>query len=113
MPILRTEIAIHRRDYNAYPIRNNSASELPSGAPEDNYFLHSLEYPDFSVPIDPTWPQFVRENRLPGFNADEYITRDAEAQLDVLLSESPHGAHVNISNARVQYEYLRDSLHQG
>lgn len=111
MPILRAEIAVHRRDYNAYPIRKSSASELPSGAPEDNYFLRAEGHPDYSVPIDPIWLQYVRNIRLPEFNADEYIAPEAEVHLDLLLSESPHGPLVDISNARAQYEYLRDCLH--
>jgi hypothetical protein len=39
MPILRAELEWYRVEYNAYPIRKNQLSRLPSGPPEDIYLL--------------------------------------------------------------------------
>jgi len=38
-PIILKELEAVRRDYNAYPMRKNRLSKLPSGSPEENYVL--------------------------------------------------------------------------
>jgi hypothetical protein len=111
MPILRTELAAHRRGYNSYPMRRNTQSNLPSGQPQDNYFLRDDDAPNFSVKINPEWTDLVRHARLADFDPDDYIETATLIHLDGLMENSPHGERVTIANARDQYLYIRDCLH--
>jgi hypothetical protein len=108
MPILRAELIVHRRDYNSYPMRQNLQSNLPSGQPQDNYFLNEQ---DHSIRIDPNWTDIIRRSRLTGFDADEVFESETLDRLDAIMEDSPHGEVVTIANAGEQYLYLRECLH--
>jgi hypothetical protein len=73
MPIIQSELEFVRRDYNAYPIRKNKFSDLPSGPPEDNYILPAGNTVDMAVDIDPSWIERVRRHRLLGFDVNTVI----------------------------------------
>jgi hypothetical protein len=111
MPILRRELVDVRRDHNSYPIRSNHLSRLPSGPPEDNYLFGPTEEVSYVI-VDAEWTNVMRRFRLPSFDVDEYILPDTIVQLDSIMLESPQGPNVDVSNARQQYLFLRDQLHQ-
>ena len=111
MPIIIEEVEIHRRLYNAYPMRNNPLTPTPNGVPEDNYFL-AEPAEEFSVSIDPIWMQRARDVRLHDFDAEMTIYPNSRARLDQLMQESPVGVEINIRNARQQYEYLRRRVYE-
>lgn len=111
MPIIREELNTYRRDYNAYPMRRNNVSHLPSGPPEDSYLLAGAL--DLSIPIDPGWVDEVREACLgDDFDSDRYLDDATFTRLDTFMDRSPFGAIVEVGNAREQYLYLRDCLQQ-
>jgi hypothetical protein len=109
MPIIQAELEVHRRGYNAYPIRRNRHTNSPSGCPEDNYVLTDPAA-EFSVKIDRAWIQRARQEYLSDFDATVMISPESRRMLDGLMQESPEGYNIDISNARRQYEYLRESL---
>jgi transposase InsO family protein len=113
MPILRAEVVIFQRDYNNYPIRYNPLSQLPCGAPYDNYFLSgdpNVEN-DLSIPIERTWMESARQTLLKDYDPDAYMDPTLSQEMDQLMTLSPLGPHVHVANAREQYLYLRDRLH--
>jgi hypothetical protein len=111
MPIIRQEIALYRNEYNSYPIRYNHLSRLPSGPPEDNFFLED-DVPDFSIAVHPSWMPIVRRERLNDYDANGYLDAATANLLDRLMQNSPLGSAVNIQNAKDQYLFLREILHR-
>jgi hypothetical protein len=109
MPIIQAGLEVHRRGYNAYPIRPNRHTISPSGSPEDNYVLTDPAA-EFSVKIDRAWIQRVRQVYLSDFDATVMISPESRMMLDTIMQESPEGFDIDISNARRQYEYLRENL---
>ena len=114
MPILRAEISIFREEYNNYPIRRNHLSRLPYGRPYDNFFLRNIDIDidnDFSIPIDESWFQLAREQRIhPDFDSEQYLDPVLITTLDTLILHSPLGSDIHIGNARDQYLFLRNCL---
>ena len=110
MPILREEISMYRQEYNAYPIRSNLFSRLPSGPPMDNYVLDDIA-PRYSIPITNDWTRLVQREMLPDFDADEYLSATTQQELSLLMERSPLGPLIDVHNAEGQYLYLRMSLH--
>jgi len=112
MPVIREELNIYRRDYNAYPMRRNSVSRLPSGPPED-FYLFPDRTVDLSIHINPRWVQLVRELRLgDDFDSAAFLDEATFNHFDALMEESPFGPIVDVGNARDQYLYLRGRLKQ-
>ena len=110
MPILRAELVVHRRDYNSYRMRRNTQSRLPSGQPQDNYFLRNHGDPVWGVQINAGWTDSIRRSRLAGFDPDASIDGATLILLNGLMEDSPHGEEVTIANARDQYLYIRECL---
>lgn len=109
MPIIRQEITLYRKEYNLYPTRKNNLSRLPSGPPEDNYFLNN-DVPDFAIAIDSTWLPIVRAERLNEYDVDRYLDATSMGVLKRAIEHSPFGHLVNIHNARDQYLFLRNYI---
>lgn len=113
MPILRAEVAIFRQDYNNYPMQYNPLSQLPCGAPSDNYFLSgnlNVEN-DFSIQVERAWIESARETILEDYDPDAYMDLALSQEMDQLMALSPFTPHVHVGNAREQYLYLRQRLH--
>jgi len=119
MPVIRAEVAKFRDEYNAYPMRYNQFSRLPSGPPYDNYFLppasmdDDVANNDFSVAIDEMWIQWARKHRVKDLDPERYLDPIVAAEFDSLMEQSPLGPCVHVGNARDQYLFLRDCLHDG
>jgi hypothetical protein len=109
MPIIHEEVETHRRGYNSYPIRRNRLSGMPAGAPEDSYVLADPTA-EYSVRLDPSVIQSVRDDFLSGFDAETMIQPESRERLNELMQDSPEGVDITIENARRQYEYLRERL---
>ena len=111
MPLIQKELFLFRKEYNSFSIRRNHLSRLPCGPPEDNYLIET-GHADFSISIDPAWINMIREETLHDFDCEEYLSPDTVAYLDLVMVDRPLGTEVNLGNARRQYVFLRNYLHE-